>query len=118
MALVKCLECGRDISDQALSCPHCGLPLKLQEIKKSGDGKKVELNINKYEMTSKKWKKFFLVATPLLIIGIPCFAYNVMAAMMSNDLVSPWGSVIGFWFSAIGGILFLIGAIGHWWERG
>lgn len=26
MALVKCPDCGRDISDQAPACPHCGRP--------------------------------------------------------------------------------------------
>jgi hypothetical protein len=26
MALVRCAECGREISDRAPSCPHCGLP--------------------------------------------------------------------------------------------
>ena len=24
--LVNCPECGRNVSDQAASCPHCGLP--------------------------------------------------------------------------------------------
>lgn len=24
MALIKCLECGKEISDKAISCPHCG----------------------------------------------------------------------------------------------
>lgn len=24
MALVRCSECGREISDTAMSCPHCG----------------------------------------------------------------------------------------------
>ena len=24
MALVKCPECGKEISDSALACPHCG----------------------------------------------------------------------------------------------
>jgi len=28
MALIKCAECGKEISDQAKVCPHCGLPLK------------------------------------------------------------------------------------------
>ncbi|MCR4911309.1 MAG: zinc ribbon domain-containing protein [Bacilli bacterium] len=32
MALIKCPECGREISDQAVSCPHCGFPLaKIKE---------------------------------------------------------------------------------------
>ena len=28
MALIKCTECGRDISDAAAACPGCGHPLK------------------------------------------------------------------------------------------
>lgn len=28
MALINCPECGREISDQALSCPNCGAPIK------------------------------------------------------------------------------------------
>lgn len=31
MALIKCSECGREISDKAASCPHCGNPI-LQRI--------------------------------------------------------------------------------------
>jgi len=27
MALIKCVECGRDISDRAPSCPGCGAPV-------------------------------------------------------------------------------------------
>lgn len=28
MALIKCVVCGKDISENAVSCPHCGEPLK------------------------------------------------------------------------------------------
>jgi hypothetical protein len=28
MALVACPECGREVSDQALACPHCGYPIR------------------------------------------------------------------------------------------
>jgi hypothetical protein len=28
MALIACQECGKSVSDRALSCPHCGFPLK------------------------------------------------------------------------------------------
>lgn len=27
MALIKCPECGKEISDRATSCPHCGFPI-------------------------------------------------------------------------------------------
>ena len=28
MALIQCPECNQQISDQAASCPHCGMPLQ------------------------------------------------------------------------------------------
>lgn len=30
MALIKCPECGKEISDQAENCPNCGYPIKNQ----------------------------------------------------------------------------------------
>ncbi|WP_083250441.1 zinc-ribbon domain-containing protein [Synergistes jonesii] len=27
MALIKCSECGKEISDKASACPHCGYPM-------------------------------------------------------------------------------------------
>lgn len=35
--LIKCPECGKDISDRSIQCIHCGYPLS--EIKKSGNNK-------------------------------------------------------------------------------
>ncbi|WP_109790952.1 zinc ribbon domain-containing protein [Acidovorax sp. GW101-3H11] len=31
MALVKCFECGKEISDKASACPGCGAPVVLQK---------------------------------------------------------------------------------------
>lgn len=31
MALIKCPRCGKEISDKATSCIHCGMPLKETE---------------------------------------------------------------------------------------
>ena len=28
MALIKCPECGRDVSNAAASCPFCGYPIR------------------------------------------------------------------------------------------
>ena len=31
MALIKCPECGKEISDKAKSCPHCGFPIEQKD---------------------------------------------------------------------------------------
>lgn len=33
MAMIICNECGREISDKAGNCPHCGCPMETQETK-------------------------------------------------------------------------------------
>lgn len=35
MALIKCPECGKEISDKAASCPNCGFPITQGNIEKS-----------------------------------------------------------------------------------
>lgn len=32
MALIKCNECGHDVSDRASACPHCGFPVAVSAI--------------------------------------------------------------------------------------
>lgn len=39
MALIKCPECELQVSDKALSCPHCGYPLKEPDSQNKGRGK-------------------------------------------------------------------------------
>ena len=34
MALIKCIECGNKVSDQAKSCPECGCPVEPKKIEK------------------------------------------------------------------------------------
>ena len=40
MSLKKCPECSLSVSDKAESCPHCGMPLKINSKKKAPAGKK------------------------------------------------------------------------------
>ena len=44
MALIKCPECGKEISSQARSCPHCGNPM-FQVTKKESSPLKIILTI-------------------------------------------------------------------------
>lgn len=54
--LIKCPECELQVSDKALSCPHCGYPLKEQSISKSNSKKRMRLP-NGFGQISKIKKK-------------------------------------------------------------
>lgn len=43
MALIKCPECGKEISDKSANCIHCGFPLKLPISKCLIDEKEYDL---------------------------------------------------------------------------
>lgn len=47
MALIKCEECGKDISDRATSCPHCGCPQTSEQV-----------HVEKEVKTNNEFKKF------------------------------------------------------------
>ena len=40
MALIKCPECELQVSDKALSCPHCGYPMKKKAKRKAEESQK------------------------------------------------------------------------------
>lgn len=52
MALIKCPECGKEVSDQSEQCVHCGFPLqKIQNQAKTAG--LVHVNIDKHPNESK-----------------------------------------------------------------
>lgn len=50
MALVRCRECGRDVSTEAIACPHCGVPSPAQPA--SRDHPPVPESVTSGEMSS------------------------------------------------------------------
>lgn len=46
MMLIKCPMCERDISANAVACPHCGEPMKTKEVVSQPNGYKVILEGN------------------------------------------------------------------------
>ena len=49
MALIKCPECGKEISDKALSCPNCGFPMNEKQTIKVVDGDECPIcKVNKW----------------------------------------------------------------------
>lgn len=65
MALIKCKECGKEISDKADSCPNCGIPLKKMKIG------------NTTKISSRMWgwlkrHKFTVVVIVIFLVMLLC----------------------------------------------
>jgi hypothetical protein len=95
MSLIKCSECGKEISDHAESCPSCGNPIH----KNMTPVKKIEV-----VGTSKKWKWTIIVGVILLFVALIQFANSSIAG--------------GFGFLFLAFIFVMIGNIGGWWTNG
>lgn len=64
MALIKCVECGKDISDTVKSCPHCGM--KVKKVKDNQD-------------SGSKNKKIIIIVVSVvlvLVIGLLWYYFN------------------------------------------
>lgn len=67
MALIVCKECGKEISDKALTCPHCGSPNGEVEVESAQKEKK---SINKKTMI------IGIVALAIVLVIVGIFVYN------------------------------------------
>ena len=69
MALVKCSDCGRDVSNNAPNCPHCGRPMAAFS--------------RKAVQTRRKGGKYEGVGFLLILVGIgACFASGVLGGVL------------------------------------
>lgn len=73
MALTICTECGKEISDKAKICPHCGCPVK----------KQVKIKINH------KNKKYIFLLFPFVVIVI------ISVILFGQNEFSPYLKYIG-----------------------
>ena len=64
-ALIKCPECGKEISDAAESCPNCGYPIKGQQQIGDSDG------LGKGQET-KKLKTVLFIVVGIILVVIVC----------------------------------------------
>lgn len=70
MALINCRECGKEISNEATSCPYCGCPVNEQK------DMYVNNTVNENVLKNKKqFKKITDCGAGCLIIVILCVAF-------------------------------------------
>lgn len=104
MALIKCPECGKEISDKAQKCIHCGYPLKSEQldinITSDEDVKKASKSENNSECSEVKEKKrnkkkiiipiMVVVLLLICISGIFIITKNKNNVNVSKIDISKW----------------------------
>lgn len=89
MALIKCSECGHEISDKASFCPHCGYPMEVDsDLKNNNDNESVDVekeDVFVSEQMSKRNKINFKAVIP--IMGLLVLALILGGYLYSRDLV-------------------------------
>ncbi|MES2216721.1 MAG: zinc ribbon domain-containing protein [Patescibacteria group bacterium] len=98
MSLIKCIECGKEISDHAGACPSCGNPIHAQVVELKKPIEPVEI-----ELTSKKWKTAALWSIFFLAVAFFTFFKSVG---------------LGFFFLFVAFVIGIVSRIGAWWTNG
>lgn len=84
MALIKCPECGKEVSDKAGACPSCGYPIQ-QKIEISTINAKNEMSnefcgekqaFEKEQRTSKQKNKFLIIAVAIACLSAVVIAFS------------------------------------------
>ncbi len=81
MSMIKCTECGKEISDKAIACPHCGCPMTeilsaTKENKKEEKVKPIKGKKIKEPITPEQKKK------RILIMGVTAFVLIAAVALI------------------------------------
>lgn len=101
MSLIKCSECGREISDKATSCPHCGAPVILPSVEPGQEDANIagfeesfenansqlagdEATIDEVDPVALKKKKMIKI-TVAVIAGIAVLIVGIIAYQQYNE---------------------------------
>lgn len=106
MALIKCSECGKDVSDKAPSCPSCGNPINGTAVRIAAFPDQ-PLKIEP-ELTSKTWKKVKIVAWCIIVS-----AFIFGPALGGSDSNATFGAIFGILFLGI--TVLIVGSVGGWY---
>lgn len=82
--IIKCPECGKEVSDRASVCPNCGYPLKGRENEDEYIEEKESEFEEKEECIPKK-------ESPVSIISLVCF----ISAFIFAFIFKPLGGILG-----------------------
>lgn len=97
--LIKCPECGKDISDQASSCPHCGYPIKeARYIVEKYNDEDIRLFITEAHYYNRCYRASGIIGGLMLVIGalltVIMFALKILPVAILASIATGLGLVI------------------------
>ena len=95
MALIKCPECGKEVSDKSIACPSCGYPIALMRDSKEDKFKEDKLEEKKPEIPQKKNTKNTAIGAivAVVIIAIACIWFFAVKIPRDKEYALYQGTV-------------------------
>ena len=118
MALIKCSECGKEVSDKAKTCVNCGNPIKVES--KENDNKNV---IENKPNEKKVYNIYAILALVFLVVGLCCsgiiggilgtisFVCSIIGIVKANKIKKETGKRKGIVISIIVVVLYSISIV-------
>lgn len=91
MALIKCPECEKDISDKVKSCPNCGYPMEIE----NNETQKVEISSVNIKMDKSKKNKIVKIVVLITVVVLVCIGgYSFIKSQNHKSRVEEYRSNI------------------------
>ncbi|MCX8074803.1 MAG: RDD family protein [Clostridia bacterium] len=93
MALIKCNECGQDVSEHALACPHCGNPMAQENKSLANEEVEIKVGVEKSFDFSPQYvyAGFWLRFVALIIDGFVIFGISFVVGIIFGILFAQDG---------------------------
>ena len=106
VALIQCPECGKDISDKAETCPHCGCPMKAKPDIVNGR------QVQTIEKTAKQYKGQMVLSTIMLLVGI----ILLIGTCAITQGPSVW-LVVPILIMVLAALWYIVAWLSAWWHH-
>lgn len=92
MALIKCPECGREVSDKASKCPQCGFPIRESmgaNGKEQEESPTEDFSVQQHDEPNKKKKPLIVIGVlAVILIGIVIVGALILSKRNENVTVN------------------------------